>query len=625
MDTPIPPSDPGIPPEIVGFRRELLRRALSRNELFGGLEPEVLDEIEQELVLLSYPSGTTLIRQGDTGDCLYVIVSGRVQVLVGPRGHERVIDELAAGHAFGEMAVLTGEPRRATIRAIRDTQAARLTEAAFDRLVQKRPREILRACSRTLVDRFSGQFARSVQQRTRLSTIAVLPLHGGVPLDDVCQRLTASLATLNRTTWLSRAQVARALDRPDFSEGDDADADGARLAAWLSEQEFAARYCVYQCDSSFTRWTTRCLRQADHLLLVAYADRQSEVTSIEPELAAAGYSVARHQRSLLLLQRDEATIPSGTRGWLSTVEVQRHFHVRASMPPDYQRVARLLTGNAVGLVLGGGGARGFAHLGVIRALRDAGIPIDAVGGTSAGALFGAQIALGWDNDTMQRKTAAVVRSLIDRTLPLVSLATGRRFARALQDAFGDCLIEDLWLPLFTISSNLTRAEVKVHDRGLLWFGVLASNNAPVVYPPLVSGGDLHVDGSLLNNVPVDVMSRQLQGGTVIAVDLTPPVDLESTPYYGLGLSGWKVLYRKLNPFGAPIQVPSMMNLLGRAATLGSVAHQRPLISELADLVLRPPIREFAVTDHHLGDQIAELGYHYAREQLANWRLPKRDE
>jgi NTE family protein len=616
-------SDPGIPVEIVGIRREQVRRALGRNELFGNLGDEILEEIERELVLLSYRSGATLLREGEHGDCLYLIVSGRVRVSTEPNGTEVILAEFSAGQAVGEMAVLTGEARNATVRAIRDTQAARLTQAAFDRLVQRRPREILRACSRNIIGRFRRQIEGPGRHLTRLSTIAVLPVHEGVPLDDASQRLATALGALDATAWLNSERAGRSLDAPNLPQARETDPEDARLAAWLSDQEFSTRYCVYQCDQSFSPWTQRCLRQADHIVLTACADHPGKDRAWESQLLAAGPSVSNKSRSLLLLQRDGIALPSATSDWLAAVNVQQHFHVRQTRQADYERVARMLTGNAVGLVLGGGGARGFAHLGVIRALREAGIPLDAIGGTSVGALFGAQAALGWDDETMLRGTLAVTHSLMDRTLPLVALAAGRRFAHSLQEMFREIRIEDLWIPFYTISANLTRAEVKVHNSGPLWFGVLASNNAPVIYPPLIDEGDLYVDGGLLNNVPVDEMSRQLQGGTIIAVDLTPPVDLDGTPDYGVGLSGWNVLYRRLNPFLASIEAPGILSLVGRAAELGSIAFQRSIITELADLILRPPVREFAVTDHKLGERISQVGYDYARDQFAHWQPPAR--
>ena len=288
--------------------------------------------------------------------------------------------------------------------------------------------------------------------------------------------------------------------------------------------------------------------------------------------------------------------------------MSRHYHVRVDSAADYRRAARLLAKRAIGLVLGGGGARGFAHVGVVRALRELGVPVDVVGGTSAGALFAAFVALGLDTDAMLASGLNVASSLLDPTVPLVSLASGSAFARSLRESLGDKLIEDLWIPFHCVSTNMTRAEIKVHDRGSLFLAVLASNTAPGIYPPLPIDGELHVDGGILNNVPADVMGECVGDGQVIAVDVSPPVDFGLRPAYGVGLSGWRVLWNKLNPFAPPLGAPGIVTTLLRVSELSSIVHQRRSLPALAGLYLRPPTERFTIMDHKRGAEIADVAY-----------------
>ncbi len=176
-----------------------------------------------------------------------------------------------------------------------------------------------------------------------------------------------------------------------------------------------------------------------------------------------------------------------------------HHHLRG--PADYDRVVRLLTGRAVGLVLSGGGARGFAHLGVVRALREHGVPIDLVGGTSMGAILAAGVASEWSHEELVRRFKRCfvdTNPLSDYTLPLVSLVSGRKVSTLLRSELGDIDIEDLPLPYFCVSSNLTTGRMSVHQQGTLWRWLRASVAIPGVLPPVFQGGEVFVDGGAMN-------------------------------------------------------------------------------------------------------------------------------
>src|SRR5690606_12446049 len=160
----------------------------------------------------------------------------------------------------------------------------------------------------------------------------------------------------------------------------------------------------------------------------------------------------------------------------------------------------------------GGGARGYAHLGVLRALEARGVPVDVVGGTSMGALLGAGIALDRDSAELTERalTIAAKRSpLIDFTLPFAAAATGGKVTRLLQRECGDARIEDLWRPYFCMATNLTRAESQVIDRGFAWEAVRASIAIPGLFPPFLrDGSDVLVDGGVMNGLPADVMRER---------------------------------------------------------------------------------------------------------------------
>jgi NTE family protein/lysophospholipid hydrolase len=518
------------------------------------------------------------------------------------------------------MGLLTGEPRSATVETARDSQLARLDATSFHRVIERYPQLMVRSLSRTVIERLQRNSTSMPHGAASITTVAVFGALGNEDLDRIAARISAAFGVLGRTALLTSCGVDHELGQTGIAQStDEASPARARLLDWLSELELAMRYCVYQTDRELTSWTLRCLRQADHIVVVADSHSAPDPSRLEAALHGAGRGALLASCSLLLVHPEKTIAPIGVDRWMGAfTRITRHHHVRINNAADYQRTARLLSNCGVGLVLGGGGARGFAHVGVVRALRDVGVPVDAVGGTSVGALFAAFVALGLNPDEMLASGLRVASSLLDPTIPLVSIASGNSFAHSLRASLGERLIEDLWIPFYSVSANMTRAEIKVHNRGSLFLAVLASNTAPGVYPPLPIGDDLHLDGGILNNVPADVMCDLVGDGQVIAVDVSPPVDFGLRPAYGVGLSGWRVLWSKLNPFGTPLGAPGIVTTLLRVNELSSIAQRRQSLPALTDLYLRPPTDRFKIMDHRRGAEIAEAAYAAIFEDVERW-------
>tara|TARA_B100000700_G_scaffold290231_1_gene348139 strand:- start:306 stop:713 length:408 start_codon:yes stop_codon:yes gene_type:complete len=128
-----------------------------------------------------------------------------------------------------------------------------------------------------------------------------------------------------------------------------------------------------------------------------------------------------------------------------------------------------------------------------------------------------------------------------------------------------------------------------------------------------------VDGAVLNNLPVDVMHEHCDG-SVIAVDVSAPLDLQENASYGVSLSGWQILWNRLNPFTPAMQMPGISSIMMRAAELASVrAQQQVIASDLSDLYLRPPVARFPAMDFGAITEIAQVGYAHAKEEIETWR------
>ena len=322
--------------------------------------------------------------------------------------------------------------------------------------------------------------------------------------------------------------------------------------------------------------------------------------------------------SLVLIHANGAQPPSGTRRWLDArPEVSEHFHLRWDGDADIQRVARVLAGRSIGLVMSGGGARGYAHIGLLRAMDEMGIPIDAIGGTSMGASVAGQYAMGRDADAIVANSRMVfleVKPHRGYRLPLLSLMDSSRFERAGVLAYGDATIEDLWLPYFCVSSNLATANVMIHRRGTLWKACLASSSLPGVGTPVLYENHLLCDGGLLNNLPTDIM-RGMGHGTVIAsavsCDESSAFTCDRVP------TTWEAVRARIGRSRAAVKFPTLLQVVVRASLLHSTSSERASITE-ADLSVCPPLQDFSLLEFERIDEIVDAGYRAAVGSIAHW-------
>jgi NTE family protein/lysophospholipid hydrolase len=359
------------------------------------------------------------------------------------------------------------------------------------------------------------------------------------------------------------------------------------------------------------------------MFLVADVRDPWERSRLEHTVTRRADSASAVRTSLILIHPDGSRPPNGTRAWLDErPEVSDHYHVRWDGAADVQRLARLLAGRSVGLVLGGGGARGFAHIGVLRALAESGISVGAIGGTSMGASIAGQAAMGRDATAIAattRKAFLEIKPHRGFTVPLLSLVNSRRTEAAGRLCFGDTDIEDLWLPFFCVSSNLTTADIMVHRRGRLWKAALASSSLPGVGTPVLHERQLLVDGGVLNNLPTDIMRRMGQGtviGSAVSVDEADAFTCDRVP------TTWEVMRARFgrgNGGGnGAVRFPSILDVILRASLLHSAFRERANVLA-ADLILRPAVQQFGLLDVERIDEIIEAGYREAATAIAQWR------
>jgi len=570
--------------ELPDARQELRRsiECLEGSADLRDVPSVVLQTLAAGAVQFSVAAGSVLFESGSASEGVYLLASGRLGVRV--PGHAAFAAEIERGELVGEAGWLLGEPRSATVIALRDSEVLLL------------PPEILDA-----VASISGEFALAIAKlsarRLRRSNCAsrrasharvftLVPNSEEVDAIEFAARWVEELGRSGRAelVWDVRA--------------------GMHTSDWFSRLEESNDYVVYVADPADSGWTRQCCRQADMILALARADA-SERRWPQSVADAAARSGAHVELALL---HPSSPVAGAAARWLATLPVALHHHIVDAA--DLARLTRLVTGRGVGLVLSGGGARGFAHLGVIRALREARVPLDFVGGASIGAIIAAGIAMGWSDEEMMvryRRSFVDTNPVNDYTFPLVALTRGRKVSRLLEREYGSVSIEDLRLPYFCISANLTTGRALEHRQGALAGALRAAVAIPGVMPPVFAGDEVLVDGAAINNLPVDLMRRHAPGyviGCDAGADRSFSVELapgEAPPFWRFFARG-RGGRRRINIFQVLMHAGMTNNVSSSAA-------------QVADAILKPPLAGIGLLNWQAFERAIDAGYRYAQQAL----------
>ncbi len=582
-DNPVDPSKSQVDP-VTG-----LVEKLAGLPLFHSIEPDLLRAIADKFDWFSLPGGQLLFSQGDKDDSLYVILSGRLGAfLLNDEGKEVLIRQMPTGETVGEMAVLSGEPRSATVLALRDTELVRISKPAFAKLIDEHPRS-LRFVTDLLVQRLREP-PRLAPSTGAPKTVAILPLDRELAASVFTRSFAKAFAELGlKACVLDNSSIERPIE-------------------WFNALEETHDLVLYEADSEASEWSRLCLRQADRVVLLADATRP--LLFVPPAFEAALNNPRRAPIELVLYSDRPSLSPPQTFSLMMLFKTAQHHHVRREVPRDFRRLARMIMGRAIGVVLSGGGARGLSHIGVIRALRESGMELDLFGGTSMGSIVAACAALEWDDQVLAERMRAAFSGgnpIADYTLPLVALSRGRKATNLFQKHFGEQHVEDCPCPFFCVSANLTTGEMKVHRTGPIWLATRASASIPGVLPPVIDGSDILVDGGILNNLPIDVMS-EMRRGPIIAVDVSRDYGFKSTIDDLDHRSMWQLLSH------ARQGTPNVLRVLMAATTVSSLRQLRRMRSHV-DLLIETPLPEVSMLDWKAFNLTVEAGYRHAMEIL----------
>jgi len=561
-------------PNLQESHATLLREVLG--EELGELDPNVWEKLLPAIRWKRLTAGETLFREGEDGDAMYVVVSGRLRASREEDGKIRTLGDIGRGETVGEIALLTGELRSATVCALRDCVLAGLDRPTFNELARACPEAVMHV-AKVQFDRIQrANLPRSLGKQ-RLS-IMVLSADPACEAEPIAVKLHEEIIARGHQSTLATVQQV-----PSGSGAD----RRHRLAIWLNEQEAASTHLVMAGVPQDEDWNRQCLRSADAVLIVAGPGRKPSLnTDLLPQTL---------RRILLVVHPDGSVPPRGTAEAMAACGADSRFHLRENSRDDWARLGRWLTGRAVGIAFAGGGARSFAHLGVIRALQEHGVPLDTAAGTSLGAIVASGISLDLSmDDLMQRFGTMVTTNPTKRDyvlIPRTSLLSGRKLDRLLPHLLPDTAIEDCWKGFACVSANLTNPAAHVHKSGSLLQALRSTVSIPGVFPPVrLKSGDLLVDGGVVNNLPADVL-RDFGAGRIIACDQG-----------GAATSNGKA------------DTPNALGIIMRSVILHSRISGRTWRTE-ADLYFDSPVAGIGLLEWGKFDEAVRRGYDNARRVL----------
>jgi NTE family protein len=554
------------------------------------------DDLLAEVTWFSLPGGQTLFDAGEQADRLFFVRTGRLAAIRREEGQEpRFLGVIRPGEPAGEMAMISGSVHSASVVAIRDSEILSMPRAVFFAAAERDP-DVMIELARLMILR-----ARQTAGKTPIgepSVFGFVGATGEVKTRELVEQIAAQIEHLGFSVTTAGEE---ALHAP---------------IEWFSNVEQAHDFILYAAEASQVAWKHLVGRQVDRLFRVG---RGETTPPVQMDPYSAQPLQAQSLVDLILLHGADVARPSGSEAWADLVRPARLFQMRDGHLGDVQRIARTISGTSVGLVLSGGGARAYAHVGAVKALREAGVPIDFVGGASMGAVIAAAVAMGWDDaeiDWRIRKAFVDTSPVDDLAFPFIAMTLGEKVRARLEEHFDHQQISDLWLPFFCISSNLTSGSYQVHRHGSLRHALRASIAIPGLLPPVTQDNNVLVDGAVMKNFPADVM-RSIHLGPIVGIDVTRGRSITADDV-ARPSSVWRWILS-----GDWRKGPPIVSLLLRAATVTS---GRDLLAnrEATDVLVLPEMDEVEIRDWKAFDEASEAGHKAMAAALAKLTRPVTD-
>ncbi|MBT8230163.1 MAG: patatin-like phospholipase family protein, partial [Bacteroidia bacterium] len=475
-----------IPANMLDDVRTVLR------VVFGDLDSEELESVISHSLWLRMKSGDCLFKRGDVGGELFIVIHGKLSVQQELNNQKVKLKELFKGEIVGEMALISETERNADVVALRDSHLISISKQEFETLYLRHP-AIGLSLSRMIIQRLQPH--PKERQTRMIRNVVLYPGSNEVDTNHLINQIEVHFKN-------NRVLIVKDKSELRVPEKEHTQASWIRASARLANKY---ELIFFLADRQLTDWTEFCLGQADELLILFEAGNGG---SLNIDDLFSKETLA--QSSVVILHPAQSRLPSNTNELTGDLTPDNIFHIRKGNSRDFRRLMRHLNQETTGLVLAGGGARGMAHLGVWKAIKEAELEIDMIGGVSMGAFLGGVMGFDWEFEMIYDicKEISVSKPSSDyNPVPYASFIRGVNLDRILKKYYLANDIEDCWIPFYCISSDLYNLRPCVHKSGNMFKAIRASGSLPGIVPPIPVDGRWLYDGGVFNNFPVDIMVR----------------------------------------------------------------------------------------------------------------------
>lgn len=564
-------------------------------DLFSDLDDDILETMLESFSLIEIKENDVLFQYGDESDALYITLSGYlVALLKNDDGELYSIGRIKTGELIGEMGVLNKKPRNLTVKALTDARLLKLTDSEFKKMISLAPDIVYQILLNIILreqnklDTMSLISQKVIKKANR--HILLTPVNPSIDITlfvETLRALTLKPDHVSKFYLLDEDKLLQLYKTSGLTG----------LMEAIDKYEKSHHTLIYCITEKFEQLLKFIIKRTDVLMLLAFGHQLPNYSPFVCQLLES-HELKETKKELVLIWSSALQIRN-THLWLTnSSDFHCHHHVIEEDIPSYERLMRFFRGKAVGLVLSGGAARGWAHVGVIRAIREMKIPIDAVCGTSSGSGVAGFYLLSQNEEELieyvKQMRDGVNHSIawFSITVPLISFYNAVGATRSLQSIFGDKNIENFEIPYFAVSTNVSTQTENVHRLGKVWRAIRASAAIPGFFPPLVENGQILYDGGLMNNLPVDKM-RHLLGpeATIIASNLEVSLEDRKHYYFSPALSVTKLFLSKLGFSRQKYVYPNFFSTLLKAMLLGSIQKSQDNIA-LADYCIHPDLSKY---------------------------------
>ena len=585
---------------------------LQLQQLFPSVDQATILDLSQRLPEVGLKKGEVLFYQNDPAESMYLIVAGKLGAyLCEPPEDNIFIGTMGPGETVGENGLITQRPRGLTIKALTDCKLLELSLEDFEAFYQKYPGNVL-DITQLVIRRYQQTMTKITNTQPSRRRVLFVTAKQTPVTQHFIDKMKKRTQALQEIEFFNTSDINNLYDDED------------KVLQWVESQKARGPLSLFFTDISHPMLKCSYEGLYDAVVWVVDNTLDAEVAGAQWQEVTRTVFPYKFRKEILILHAEHTMLAPAAQGWIEQDEFDLRHHVRVNEPADYERLLRFLAGKAVGLVLSGGGYKGWVHVGAMRAILEHNIPIDAIGGTSIGAAVAGSYAATANAEDFEQMCYALWMSelnpfaLWNLAIPYVSILNAKRGTNILIDQFGETRIEELMLPIFCVACNLNQSAETVWQQGLLWKKIRGSMSLPGVVPPMVENGHMYVDGGVVNNLPVDAMRKLLwPEGVVIAVDLSVNEVDDRQYQFPPVLTFYESLKAFLNIKRDRYQFPHFGDMMLKSLLMGS--SNRTLDNRLrADFLIRPDLEKIGRIRIQNGQRLIEPGYRCALNVLADW-------